>query len=252
MADANESEIGFSYELGVQVDVSAHGEEEKWIDVRFAKSLAPTQEAKTQDGATYDDKGADHPIKTGESWSLAMEVQQHRMEDGSYLPEIEALKARTEPDARGNQATAHIRWFDKPATGKPNPNDAYEGYGTVSITRSDTSVNGLGGWNITITGQGPRTRIRNPLAAPDPAAPKITGITPAGKKVGEEVTIAGSNFTGVTAVRFGKTLATVFTVDNATNVKATIPTGTPAGAVKVRVYGPKGESNAFDYTVVAA
>jgi len=158
---ATNSEVGFSYELGVDIEIT----EGNWQSVRFAKAIAPNAEAKTQDGQTYDDLGADHPIKVGESWTLTLEIQHQRLTDGKYLPEVEAFKAATEPDALGNKAPVHVRWYDKPATGKANPDDAYEGFGTVSITRSQTGTNDIGGWNITVTGQGPRKKIKNPLNA---------------------------------------------------------------------------------------
>lgn len=164
MADTPKTEIGFSYEYGMEINTGTSGGP-KWQPVRFAKVIAPTRNPKTVDGATYDDKGADHPITTGESWELQVTIQQHRMEDGNYLPEVEALKAATEPDATGNKASVHVRWYDKPATGKANKNDAYEGTGTVSMQRAATGVNEEGGWEFTVTGQGPRKKITDPLSA---------------------------------------------------------------------------------------
>ncbi|MCD4558225.1 phage tail tube protein [Schaalia sp. lx-100] len=158
------TEYGFSYEYGVDVNLADAGASPNWQSTRFCKVIAPTAEPKTVDGATYDDKGADHPIKTGENWGLELTIQQHRIsESGNYLPEVEKLKAASEPDAYGNRATVHVRWYDKPSSGKPNANDAYEGFGTVKMVRSATGVNEEGGWQFTITGQGPRTKIKNPL-----------------------------------------------------------------------------------------
>lgn len=164
-----DTRIGFSYEYGLDINTGT-AKAPTWQPVRFAKVIAPTTSPKTVDGATYDDLGADHPITTGESWELQATIQQHRMADGKYLPEIEALKAATEPDATGAAASVHVRWYDKPATGKPNPNDAYEGHGTVSMQRATTGVNEEGGWSFTITGQGPRKKITNPHATTPSAA----------------------------------------------------------------------------------
>lgn len=158
------SEVGFSYEYGVDIDTSSTSTP-AWQPVRFAKVIAPTRTPKSTDGATYDDKGADHPIITGESWELQITIQQHRLADGKYLPEIETLKAATEPDSAGQKASVHLRWYDKPASGTANANDAYEGRGTVSMQRANTGVNEEGGWTFTITGQGPRVKITNPMNA---------------------------------------------------------------------------------------
>ena len=55
------------------------------------------------------------------------------------------------------------------------------------------------------------------------------------------MTIAGSGFTGATAVSFGSTAATSFTVDSDTQITAVSPAGT-AGAVDVTVTTPYGQS----------
>jgi hypothetical protein len=72
-------------------------------------------------------------------------------------------------------------------------------------------------------------------------APLITGVVPnkgpaAG---GTEVTVTGTNFTGVTAVEFGGDAAT-FTVNSATSITAVSPPGT--GVVDVRVKNENGLS----------
>ena len=51
---------------------------------------------------------------------------------------------------------------------------------------------------------------------------------------GTSVTITGTNFTGVTAVKFGTAAASAFTVDSATSITATAPAGS-VGTVDVTV-----------------
>ncbi|WP_459549879.1 beta strand repeat-containing protein [Nocardia sp. X0981] len=67
---------------------------------------------------------------------------------------------------------------------------------------------------------------------------------------GTTVTLTGSGLTGVTAVAFGATPATSFTVDSDTQITAVSPPGT--GIVPVRVTGPGGTSGAvpFIYVVI--
>ncbi|WP_218020943.1 IPT/TIG domain-containing protein [Nocardia mikamii] len=58
----------------------------------------------------------------------------------------------------------------------------------------------------------------------------------------------GSGLTGVTAVNFGATPATSFTVDSDTQITAVAPAGT--GIVSVTVTGPGGTSNSATYVYV--
>jgi hypothetical protein len=80
--------------------------------------------------------------------------------------------------------------------------------------------------------------------------PIITQITPEGETVGEQVIIAGSRFTGATAVKFAAVDATDFTVVSDQTIVAIIPAGT--GAKNVTVITPDGTSNAVSYTVAAS
>ena len=155
-----ETEYGFSYEYGL--DVMLDGEE--WQTVRFLSDFDPQVTSITQPGQTYDDKGAPHDIKTSESWVLTGNIQQHHLPTGELLPEMQELKALTEPTARGNAANGTFRWYDNPATRAANPDEAYQGRGTVQLTRAATGADGaIGGWNFTVTGQGPRTKIAHPV-----------------------------------------------------------------------------------------
>jgi hypothetical protein len=83
----------------------------------------------------------------------------------------------------------------------------------------------------------------------DDSEPIITTILPAGKTVGDQVVIAGSRFTGATAVKFAAVDATSFTVVSDSTIVAIIPAGT--GAKNVTVITPDGTSNAVSYTVTS-
>jgi hypothetical protein len=63
--------------------------------------------------------------------------------------------------------------------------------------------------------------------------PGIASFAPASGAVGTVVTITGSNFAGVTAVRFNGFEATTYTVDSLTQITATVPTTASTGAVTV-------------------
>ena len=74
-------------------------------------------------------------------------------------------------------------------------------------------------------------------------APTVTAVSPAsGSSLGgSTVTLTGTNFTGATAVTFGSTAATGFTVNSATQITAIAPAGS-AGTVNVRVTTAGGTS----------
>jgi hypothetical protein len=75
----------------------------------------------------------------------------------------------------------------------------------------------------------------NPVAIVTSVSPPSG--TPAG---GTSVTITGSNFASISAVHFGGTAATAFTVNSTTSITATSPAG--AGTVDVTVTNPGGTS----------
>lgn len=151
------TQYGFSYEYGVDIKIS-----NEWKPIRFISSVNPTVSPKEVDAATYDDNGADHPVRVGETPSLSFYVQMHRLASGKFLPEVEALLAATRPDAVGSLGAVQVRYYDKPVKGKPNPDEAYELIATVSAERAATGNAELGGWNFTLNGQGSRIKITNP------------------------------------------------------------------------------------------
>jgi IPT/TIG domain/Glycosyl hydrolases family 16 len=62
--------------------------------------------------------------------------------------------------------------------------------------------------------------------------PRITGFTPTSGPVGTPVTITGTSFTDVDAVRFNRTAATFVVIDDHT-IAATVPAGATTGKIRV-------------------
>ncbi len=87
------------------------------------------------------------------------------------------------------------------------------------------------------------------------ATTTVTGVSPGSGPVsgGTSVTITGSGFTGATAVNFGATAASSFTVNSDTSITATAPAATAVGPVDVTITTPSGTSptssaDQFTYT----
>ena len=84
------------------------------------------------------------------------------------------------------------------------------------------------------------------------AVPTVTSISPTGaRSQAARRCLTGTNFTGATAVKFGVTNASSFTVNSATSITAVSPAG--AGTVDVTVTTPGGTSatsasDQFSYT----
>jgi len=78
-------------------------------------------------------------------------------------------------------------------------------------------------------------------------SPTITSFTPTSGYSGTSVVITGTNFSGTTAVTFGGSNVASFTVDNATQITATVGAGT-SGVVSVTTPNGTGvSSNNFTY-----
>jgi hypothetical protein len=77
--------------------------------------------------------------------------------------------------------------------------------------------------------------------------PTITSFSPTSGDVGTNVTITGTNLTGVTSVKFNGVTAT-FTTSTPTSVTATVPAGATTGKIEVTTPGGTATS-ATDFTV---
>jgi hypothetical protein len=130
---------------------------------------------------------------------------------------------------------------------------------TVSIVGALT-FDGYPSCAACASGNNPLYQAPSPLATTTitstaPNTVTVSSVAPAtGPPAGgSTVIITGSDFTGATAVSFGSTPATSFTVTSPTSISAVAPPG--SGGVDVTVTGPDGTSatssaDQFTYTVV--
>jgi hypothetical protein len=133
--------------------------------------------------------------------------------------------------------------------------------GSDSVVAKVSATSNAPGQDATVVGtiwstRGGDSLVSNVVVAPPVAVPPaITGVSPANGTTagGTTVTITGTNLTGATAVTFGGTAATSFTVDSPTQITAVTPARS-AGAADVVVTTPDGtdtEAGAFLYQAPA-
>lgn len=242
--------LGKSFEYGIDINLGTTGAPE-WQPFRRISGFQPTPTPTTQDAQTYDDLGAQNTDVTGWSFGIAFNIQVNRSTStGLYLPEVEALLARTRPTAKGEAAVVEVRWYHKPEIGTPNPTDAGQGIATVAITRQNTGPNGeIEVLSVTLTGKGPYTEIANPFDGWDTTVPVIGAVSPEGAGDGDLITINGTGFIGTTAVSIdGVPLpSTDYTVVSGATIIAVLPTG-DAEDVLVIVTNSAGASVAYTFT----
>ena len=158
-----DSQLKFSYEYAVDVDISDGTGDPVWQRVRFVDQVNPAATGVMVPAATYEDKGAPNEIRTSESWTLAFNVQAHVVA-GAYLPEVQALLDRAAPDATGEDAKIAVRYYDNPDGSRdPVLTDSYSGLATVEMTRGQTGADGqVETFNFTLTGVGRRAQAVHP------------------------------------------------------------------------------------------
>ncbi|PPJ30273.1 cell shape-determining protein [Nocardia nova] len=132
-------------------------------------------------------------------------------------------------------------------------------FGTTATTftiDSDTQITAIappGTGTVNVTVQALLDGTSNPLPYTyGGALPTLTSIIPASGSAagGTTVVLTGTHLTGATAVNFGGTPATSFTVNSDTQITAVAPAHT-AGTVQVTVTTPSGTSNGVSFTYIA-
>jgi hypothetical protein len=166
--------LGKSYEYGLDLNTGTTAAP-IWRTVRKMFNFQLTPTPNTTNAQTYDDEGSQNNAVTGWNWALAFATQVNRSgTTGKYLEEIEALFARTKPNAKGATAQIEARWYHQPDSsegGVPNPDDAGQGTATVTPGRANTGPDGaVEVQNWTLTGVGAYTPIVNPLTEDAPGA----------------------------------------------------------------------------------
>ncbi len=114
--------------------------------------------------------------------------------------------------------------------------------GATSVTAT-APAESAGTVNITVTTPGGTSATSAADQYTYTTGPTVTSIAPTAGPLGggTSVTITGANLTGATAVKFGTTNASSFTINGATSITATAPAES-AGTVDITVTSPGGTS----------
>lgn len=236
--------LGKSYEHGIDVNLGTYASP-SWQPLRRMSGWAPTFPAVTTDVATYDDRGATNEHVTGRGFASSFTVQGNRSTTtGLYLPELEAIIAAGR--AKGEAAVLDVRFYHKPESGTPSPNDAGRAQVTVEVTRQNTGNAETEVFSVTLTGKGEYEPIENPFQGWGATTPVVSHVSPPAANDGDLLTITGSGLLEATSVTIDGDPAE-FTAVNGASIIAVLPAG-EAGAVPVVVTTPAGASAVFTYT----
>ena len=139
--------------------------------------------------------------------------------------------------------------FDKPVTVSMAVGSAYNGYrlNIQSLTEGGTAWANETACDV-VDGRVQFTVNHATRFAASVAKATVTSFLPALGPVGTTVTLTGTNFTGATKVTFHGASA-VFSVNSATKITATVPSGATTGTIAVTTPGGSGTS-ATSFTVV--
>jgi len=125
------------------------------------------------------------------------------------------------------------------------------GQSTSNLTITGLSSNTTYTYNVLSSGDGDQRYSDSYLAASAsasfttlPPVPAISSFTPTSAGSGTSVVITGTNFTGATAVSFGGTAASSYTVDSDTQITAVVGAGT-SGSVGVTTPGGTATKSGF-------
>ncbi|MFE2448283.1 IPT/TIG domain-containing protein [Streptomyces sp. NPDC059426] len=166
------------------------------------------------------------------------------------VPVVSGVSPGQGPAAGGNTVTLSGSGFTG-ATAVRFGSASASSFTVVSATQiTAVAPPGSGTVQVTVTGPGGTSNglTYSYISAPVPA---LTSVSPGQGPVvgGNTVTLTGSDLTAVTAVTFGSTPATSFSVVSATQINAVAPPGA-AGPVQITVTGPGGTSNGVTYFYV--
>lgn len=206
-----------------------------WLSCFGISAFTPGRSYTSQDNTDFDSDGWASKKQTQRGWSVQGTFQ--RKKYGGEEDEGQRFLRRASEDA----VDVHIRYLDR-----YYGEEAFEGYASPLWEPQGGNATDLETVNFTLDGQGEIVRITNPLWI----APTIATALPGGVTTGNEVTLTGTGFVGLsgaTAVTVGGTNATSYDVDSTTQLRFVMPAGS-AGSAPIIVTNTWGASSAKSYT----
>ncbi len=149
-----------SYEVIVDINTGTE-ETPTWTNIPDITAFAPTPANKMIDTTTYAHKGNTAQSKVGEDFTATFNALGIRGADGEFQEYILALLALSAPETRGADAVGHFRYYDSEGASY-----AYEFTATVQDGRANTGNADPNFFTFTLTSQGDRKSIPNPVATP--------------------------------------------------------------------------------------
>jgi hypothetical protein len=181
------------------------------------------------------------------------------LQDGQLVVKYNSLSSGGTPNAAqelvqacegqfGDSARLYVRYYDTDGGSR-----GFQYRAIVKVQYSKTAVADLREVTVTFDSDGTITKltqsqINTIVAALGTTVPVITSASQTGTGVGSQVKLVGAGFTGTTAVKFGATAATTYTVVSDSVIVANVPTG-GTGAVALTVTNGAGTSAGFNFTV---
>lgn len=227
-----ESQLANKWVLQVDTSITVTP---SWVSVFGMSAFTPGRSYTSQDNTDFDSDGWASKKQTQRGWSVKGTVQRKRyagLEDAG-----QKFLRRAAEDA----VDIHVRYFDR-----YYGEEAFEGSASPLWEPQGGGATDLESVNFTLDGQGEIIRTTNPLWV----AATIATALPSGATVGQEVTLIGSGFfglSGAAAVTIGAASATSYDVDSTTQLRFKVPAGV-AGSAPIIVTNIWGASAAKTYT----
>lgn len=152
-------DVGNSFEWIWDITSDATAPTPTWLNVPDITGLNPAPAPKFKDGSTYANKGQTSQSKTGEDFTLSVQVKGVRDVTGEFQPELLVLIEAA--DAIGADNVIGFRYYHATSAAL-----AYQGTAAVRWTRANTGNDDIEFFSFELTGQGDRVKIANPGLTP--------------------------------------------------------------------------------------